>query len=512
MGRASHRGVSGGAVVIPVLSAAEARAADASWVSATGLPSLLLMETASRALADAARRERVGDGPVVVVAGPGNNGGDGWGAARWLAAWHVPVAVWSVQAPRTEDARAMAAAAKRLGVVRVEGLAGASCVVDALVGTGLTRALEGPLAEAVTAIVASGLPVVSADLPSGLHADTGAALGPAVAARRTVTFGAAKRGLYAGRGPSLCGAIEVVDLGLPLDAAGAERVELADLARRWPARSADAHKTRSGHLLVIAGSLRMAGAAVLACKGALASGVGLVTLVTPGGALRRLGALPPEVMVWPGGESDLWDGSLPPLERFTAGVVGPGVGGGAPLREPARSQLLTLARDARPWVIDADALVQELPTLGADRVRTPHAGEAARLLGLTPDEVQADRFQSAAALAKQGGVVVLKGPHTLVAQQGRPTSINTTGGPVLASGGTGDVLAGLIGGLLARGVPARDAARLAVAVHGLAGDRLAAARSDGAVASDVARALPRAIDQLVAASGARLPGSGPAGA
>lgn len=480
--------------MIPVLTAAESKAADAAFVARTGLPSLLLMETAARALADAARRLR-GErtGPVVVLTGPGNNGGDGWGAARWLAAWGVPVAVLPVAEPTTPDAIAMRDAARRWGVPLVDAIDGAGCVVDALFGTGLTRPLEPVFVAFVGEMARVGAPIVAADLPSGLDADTGRVHGVAVTADVTVCFGARKRGLYAGEGPARCGRVEVVDLGLPLGAAGARLVEADEVAGVWPRRAAADPKTRSGQVLVVAGSARMAGAAVLACRGALAGGAGLVTLVAPRGAWVRLGALPPEVMVVTGGEGDRWDGALPALDRYTAGVIGPGLGGGEALEGAALATVRELlAHDGRPWVVDADALVPGLGAAAGPRVLTPHAGEAARLLGRRPEDVERDRFQAVAELTRRGAVALLKGRFTLVGDGRGPISVNPTGGPSLATGGTGDVLAGLLGALLARGVPAAEAARAAAWVHGAAGDGL----DEGALASDVAAAIPGVVAAL----------------
>ncbi len=530
--------------MIPVTTAAQARALDAAFVARLGLPSIVLMETASRALADAVRAHPASAGRVVVVCGPGNNGGDGYGCARWLAGRGVAVAVWSLAPRSSGDAALQRAACAAAGVPEVDGVGGATLVVDAIFGTGLSRPVSGPADAAIAAIEAANVPVIAADVPSGVCADTGAVLGRAVRAVATVTFGTLKPGLRAGPGASLAGQVTVADLGFGALAAGGgagarrggalvvaadpppgagaalahERpavgsrgpegaaarlaaigaeVERSDVAGRWPARGLADHKGRSGHLVVIAGSVAMAGAAVLVCRGALAAGVGLVTLVAPGGALPRLAALPPEVMV-----RALDDGatlsSLPDaaLAGATALAVGPGLGGGGPVSPALADRLRALWSTAPvPLVYDADAL----PCAGAPgpgpRVLTPHPGEAARLLGCPIAEVEADRFAAVAALSARG-TALLKGRFTLIAGAGAPILVNPTGAPVLATGGAGDVLTGVIGALLARGVGATEAAVLAAWVHGRAGEALAARRAVGWTASDIAAEIPEILVEL----------------
>lgn len=495
---------------LPVGTAAEVRARDAEMISRLGVPGVALMETAARGLAERVRARWTG-GLVVVVAGPGHNGGDGWAAARWLHGWGVPVAVWSV-GPSGGDAGVHRGAARAAGVREVEALSGASLVVDAVFGTGLSRPVEGVHADVLVAIQAAGVPVVACDLPSGLHADTGAMLGPVPTAVETVTFGMHKRGLLAGVGPELAGQVTVVDIGLGavgLDV-GAELLEPARLAARWPSRELAGHKTRSGHLLVVAGSAAMAGAAALTCRGALAAGAGLVTLAAPRGAWARLsGLLPAEVMVVASGAGDVSD-AVPPAARYTAVAAGPGLGGGLPLASGLRDSLAALwAETSIPAMFDADALVVASSRGGGPRVLTPHAGEAGRLLGCASAEVDADRFAAARRLSAFG-VALLKGKHTLIDDGTNPVLVNPTGGPVLATGGTGDVLTGIVGALLARGVDARSAAALAAWVHGHAADRLAAVRADGWTAGDVASEVPAAIAALrtaperLASAGARF--------
>jgi len=430
--------------------------------------------------------------------------------ARWLHAWGNEVALWSLSDSSGGDAGINRLACDRLGLpevepAEVEELDEYAVIVDAVFGTGLTRTVEGRYARALELVNGSRTPVVAADLPSGLHADTGRVLGVAVEAVCTVTFGAAKPGLFCGSGPALAGDLVLADLGLGAVAAVdpiAGVPERSDLRALWPFRASDAHKTTSGHLAVLAGSTAMAGAAVLCCLGARAVGAGLVTLFVPRGALPRLGALPPEVMVCVSGEGDVLQAPAldGPLGRATALVAGPGLGGGHALPGSLASFLRAQwSQDERPFLADADALaaVEEPPRADAARVITPHPGEAARVLGRTVGEVQADRFAAVQALSAPGRTALLKGPHTLVATPGRRISVNPTGNPVLATGGTGDVLAGLVGALLARGLTGHDAATLGAWLHGHAADRLAAVRSEGHGATDVALALPDAIADLL---------------
>lgn len=488
----------------PVATAAEVRAWDAAAIEGLGLPGVALMEVASRAVAVALRsrfpeQARAG---VVVVCGPGNNGGDGWGVARWLLGWGLPVSVWPVAEPRTADAACMAAVARAAGVPEVHALGRPALVVDALLGTGLSRAPSGAIAAAIEAINAWGAPVAAIDLPSGLASDTGAAAGAVVRAQLTVTLASLKVGLLCEPGASLAGEVEVADIGLGVVArpTSAYLLEASDLQGRWPRRAAADHKGRSGHLAVVAGSAAQAGAAILCCAGALAGGAGLVSLIAPAGAAPRLAALPPEVMVRFVGEGSRLE-RLPvyALQGATAGVAGPGLAGGEGVLAPGLAADLARlwAEDARPWLFDADALAVPRSLAGAPRVLSPHPGEAARALGLSVAEVEADRIAAARALAAEGAAVLLKGRHTLVHAPGAALSFNPTGASTLATGGSGDVLAGLIGALLARGTPPVLAAQLGAWAHGRAGEILAARHGGAGVrASDIAAALPAAIAEL----------------
>ncbi len=481
-----------------VCTAAQARELDRRVIEDLGLPGIALMEIASRGVAEAVRDHHADPARqgTVVVCGGGNNGGDGYAAARWLHGWGFPVSLLPLTDRSTGDAGVMRDVCRKMGIPEIKTLGDAGLLVDAVFGTGLSRAPSGPYLEIIEAIAAHPADVVAVDLPSGLSADTGAPLGVCVPAKRTVTFGRLKAGHLGEPGADLCGIVDVIDIGLqassPSNLAIAEIPEPTDLS--WPTRSAAGHKKSSGHLLVVAGSRAMSGAAILTCRGALAAGAGLVTLLAPRSA--RLAGIPPEVMVIDGGQGDVLSTIDADLSAFTAIATGPGLGGGEPLTPTLLQALKRLWRDETlPVVFDADALVATGEKAGGPRVITPHAGEAARLLGVSAAAVQGDRFRLAPKLAT-ACTALLKGRNSLIATAGARTSVNPTGGPVLATAGSGDVLCGVVGALLARGQTARNAAVLGAYIHGAAGDILAEERSQGWTAGDIADALPRAIQAL----------------
>ena len=483
-----------------VCSAAQARALDRFVIKTIGVPGVALMELASRAVATHIQKQYAAAAQqgVVVVCGGGNNGGDGYGCARWLHLLGFPVSTLSRSDSLTGDALTMRNACQRAGVPEVTELGAPGLIVDALLGTGLSRAVDGELAALVEAINQCSC-IVAVDIPSGLCANTGAVLGIAVRATSTVTFGCYKRGFFGEPGADCVGDVVVADIGLGAASVPMEVgvLEADDIDEMWPRRAGSDHKGKSGHLVVVAGSTPMAGAAVLACHAALRSGVGLVTLVCPRGIYPRLERLDPAVMVVFGGEHEYVEG-VPSavLEKADAVVCGPGLGGGAPLQSGLQRTLQDMWRtSSKPMLFDADSLVAMVDAPGGPRVITPHPGEAARLLGSDSATIQADRFKALQALTKWGATVVLKGRNSLVGD-GVLTSINPTGGPVLATAGSGDVLCGVIGALLARGVDCSESARLGVYVHGSAGDVLAEVRSQGWSASDIVEAIPRALERL----------------
>ncbi|GAB4251096.1 NAD(P)H-hydrate dehydratase [Deferrisoma sp.] len=510
--------------MLELLTAEEMKALDAWTIQEVGVPGPVLMETAGRgvvrALLDRFAAE-AGRGPVVVVCGRGNNGGDGFVVARCLknygldavavllgsrdrvggdAAVHLGAFLGSggCLVEVTEGCEAEAAARVR----------GAALVVDAVLGTGLRAEVQGLAARAIGWMNEAPAPVVSVDIPSGVDSDTGAVRGAAVRADLTVTFAWPKRGHFLFPGAGLRGELAVVDIGIPRSGVGRVGPEVAlidpeDLAG-LVCRPPDAHKGTLGHVWVVGGSRGKTGAPGLAAVGALRAGAGLATVASPGG-LGIEARLPLEVMTHPVDEGPDWPaGAWETLagEPADAWVVGPGLGTG---ENAGRLVGALLERAESPCVVDADALnllaAAGTPRLGPDRVLTPHPGEAARLLGRSTAEVQADRVGAAKALVERtGAVVVLKGAGTLVAAPGERVWLVAAGNPGMATAGTGDVLAGVIGALLARGLAPSDAARLGAWVHAAAGDAAAAAGVEGRMAGDLLARLPEAMARIGSAA------------
>jgi NAD(P)H-hydrate epimerase len=500
---------------VRLVAAEEMRAIDRAAIEGCGVPGIELMERAGAAVARLVHPFLGSGGRVLVLAGAGNNGGDGYVVARRLRAEGVEARVAAL-APRARlagDALRAREAAEAGGVPiddapasgALEARAG-DVVVDALLGTGLSRAPEGAFAEAIERVAAlrsAGAKVVAVDVPSGLSADTGRPLGSCVRADATVTFAFQKRGLVLHPGAELAGQVVVADIGIPPEAAARVPVgcELLteDAARALvPPRSPEAHKGDAGRVLVVAGSPGKTGAAHLALLGALRGGAGLVTLAAREEVLPYALAGRPEAMSLPLlARGPLGDADLEPLLAAAAAadavVVGPGIPRGP---ETARLLRAFLERARLPAVLDADALNALAErggpaALGAPAVLTPHPGEMARLTRLSIGEVQADRIALAARCARSWGcVVVLKGARTVVADPDGPPAIVPTGNPGMATGGTGDVLAGLTGALLAGGLAPRDAGRAAAFVHGAAGDLARDRRGErGLLAGDLADEL-----------------------
>ncbi|MEN2981349.1 MAG: NAD(P)H-hydrate dehydratase [Thermus sp.] len=454
--------------------------------AALGYPTLLLMEWAGM---KAARlyRKLFGQAPAVVLAGKGNNGGDGLVLARHLHLEGVAVRVYAAEGQEGDALlarQALAAHGLEIRPLEEASWRGGEVLVDALFGTGLKRPLEGLYAGLVERMNTSGLPILALDLPSGLP------YAPHVRATATLAFAALKTPHLLNR--EACGQLYLAEIGLPRHLL--QREDLPEVATLealrplLPPRPLTAHKGSVGRVGVLGGyrgeGLRYAGAPLLAALGAYRMGAGLVHLVAPEGTPLE----PLEAVFHPVNAP-----SLPPM-RVEALAVG--MGGGA----WGRAWALEALQAHLPTVLDADALHPEVVELyrraGVRAVLTPHAGEAGRLLGLPPEGVAKDPLGAARALAEATGqVVVLKGNPTVVAEGGR-LSVNPTGNPALATGGTGDVLAGAIAALLAAGLPPFDAARLGVFLHGLAGDLLAAEKGVGLLAREVAEALPRARQAL----------------
>ncbi|HTR03155.1 MAG TPA: NAD(P)H-hydrate dehydratase [Thermoanaerobaculia bacterium] len=505
--------------MIPVLDARAARGADAAAIRA-GTPSDALMENAAAALAEALVRARPDWRRVVVVCGPGNNGGDGLAGARLLAARGVAVRLFTLGDPARYrgDAAANLSRAAAVGIAPVSlaarggpaefarELRDADGAVDALFGTGLTRPLSGIARRAVRALNASGRPVVSADVPSGLSSDGGEVSGDAVRAALTVAFAAPKPCHVLPPASGFCGRVLVADIGIrrwTLEARARRfwLAEASDVRALLPPRPREAHKATFGRLAIVAGSRGKTGAAILAARGALRGGAGLVTVLCAESLEGLVVDALPEAMTigLPEERGALSERAIPALLEaltgFDAAVVGPGLG-----TAPGTVRLLeaVVSRARLPLLVDADGLnafagrPAFLRRPRTATVLTPHPGEAARLLATSAARVQADRLGAARSLARRSGsVALLKGAHTLVAAPTGEVAVNPTGTPLLATAGSGDVLSGLIGALLAGGLAPRAAAVAGAWLHGAAAEALAPRLGDaGLLAHEIADAVP----------------------
>ena len=512
-----------------LVTAEHMRELDRRTIEDLGVPSLVLMENAGRSTYQILRREFPGlTGPVVVLAGRGNNGGDGFVVARYLANDGIPVTVYLLAARDQVqgDALVNLKILAKLNVELVEILgedrlndvlhhmSRAELVVDALLGTGLNSPVRGLFAEVIDRVNRTRTKVLAVDIPSGLSADTGEPLGEAVEADVTVTYGFPKIGQILPPGRDLVGRLWQVDISIPADFAEDAATELAEAAlmrKLLPPRPFASHKGTFGHLVVVAGSAGKTGAATMSSEAALRSGAGLVTTAVPASLNDILEVKLTEAMTLPlpeAGARALGEGALSPLNDFladkTAVALGPGLGTHPETQELVR----TLVRDCPlPLVIDADGLnalagqPEVIKGAGGPRILTPHPGEMGRLLGISSKEVQSQRLEVAKNFAAAHGVwVVLKGAQTIVAAPDGYLSLNPTGNPVLASGGTGDVLTGLIGGFLAQGLSPWDAARLGVYLHGLAADYLEEVMGPrGHIAGDLLTWLPELLMEFTQA-------------
>ena len=511
------------------LTTDQMRALDAMAITELGLPSIVLMENAGRLVADAVRRffgEIAEERGVAVVSGTGNNGGDGFVAARHLAAFGLDVSVYLVgdSASVSGDATTNLAILERLGVPVLpiadpaawsrhrQAVLDAGVAIDALFGTGLGRPLDGIHAEIAQALADGDAEVVAVDLPSGVPGDPGAFVGPAVDATLTVTLAAPKLSLVLPPAEQQAGVVLVADIGIPrelqscLEGPQIDLLDAGDLALWLDPRPADAHKGDFGRVTVVGGSPGKTGAAHLAALSALRSGAGLVTVAVPAPSQPVVAAMAAEYMTLAlpeltGGDRSAAVEAVLSLDADVI-AVGPGLGvsdGAAALVEDL------VARSTRPLVLDADALnvLTRLPAATLSRanapvVLTPHPGEMARLAGTEVDDVQSRRLEIARDYAAAHGVVVvLKGYRTVIASPDGRVAINATGNPGMATGGTGDVLTGVIAAWLAQIGSAEAAARLGVYLHGLAGDLAAAAEGEVAmIAGDLLDHLGQAARTL----------------
>ena len=485
----------------PLRTAAEIREIERLAIAEGGLPGAELMDRAGTGAFRALVRCWPGVRRVTVVCGAGNNGGDGFVIARRAREAGFEVRALGVGDPDRlgRDAAAMLDAMRGAGIDLKPFSASAleGVVVDALFGTGLSRPVAGAPAAAIEAMNAAGAPILSVDVPSGIDADTGCVLGVAVRASLTLTFIAPKRGLFTGAGPDHCGRLEHDTLGVPPSLVdrvpgGAARIDYDTLPEHpcLGPRPRGAHKGNHGHVLVVGGELGFAGAVRLAGEAAARVGAGLVSVATREAHAATVSAMRPEIMSR-GVEDESGFEAL--AERATVVVVGPGLGLGS---WGERMFASALRHEGGFLVVDADGLnhlaaAGRTPPRREHWVLTPHPGEAARLLGISSREVQADRFAAAAAIRERyGGVCVLKGAGTIVdAGLRHRVGVCVNGNPGMGTGGTGDVLTGVIAGLGAQGASPADAAAFGVCIHGKAGDRAARAGERGLLAGDLVAEL-----------------------
>ena len=471
--------------------AAQVRELDRTAIEMFSIPGLTLMERAGTAAYSLLCKAWPEAQVITVICGVGNNGGDGYVLARL-----------ALQAGKTVHLCQLGEVARIKGdaltnhkhLIKIGGAIKpfetipeeTDVIVDGIFGTGLEREVAGVWCQAIEAINASVSPVLALDIPSGLHSDSGQVLGAAVKADATISFIGLKRGEFTGAGPEYCGQVLFDDLEIPevvytVEQPTARRVEWSMLTGLLGRRARDAHKGDFGHILVIGGDHGFSGAARMAGEAALRTGAGLVTVATRPGHAALLNTVRPELMCH--GIADA-KALAPLLQRATVIAIGPGLG-----QSPWGRALLNAALETKlPIIVDADAL-NLLASESARRdnwILTPHPGEAARLLGVSSVDIQSDRFQSAQALQEQyGGVVILKGAGTLIVDAEQSAAICTAGNPGMATGGMGDVLTGIVAGMVAQGLSLTDAAAAGVCLHAAAADRAAQAGERGLLANDL---------------------------
>lgn len=506
-----------------ICTAEQMRSIDSRTINGVGIPGIVLMERAGCAVANAVKKLEPRARQAVIVAGTGNNGGDGFVVAREVCNAGLKVMVYIVGNSEsiTGDSSTNLSTLEKLGV-QVEAIStpesmelpeGNCVIIDAIFGTGLAREVEGLHAMVIEKINDSGLPVIAVDMPSGVCADSGRVLGCAARADETVTFGLPKRGHLLYPGPVYCGRLTVADIGFPPKAVEAEDIRLQTVEPFYvknilPPRPPDGHKGTFGHLLVVAGSEGKAGAASLAGLAALRTGCGLVTLAVPEGIAHAISKEFPEAMTLPlpqTASGTIAASAIPTIvdaaQRCSAVAIGPGLSVNADIMEVVRELLL---RVGKPTVIDADAinaLMCDAAFLGQIKrpvALTPHPAEFGRLIERETVDVQSDRIGIACDFAAgYGHVLALKGAHTVIACPDGRAFMNLTGNSGMATAGSGDVLTGIVGALLGAGMRLEDAVIAAVHIHGTAGDIAAETKGERSmIATDMIEALPEAFSRM----------------
>jgi NAD(P)H-hydrate epimerase len=519
-----------------ILNAAQMREADRYTIEEIGIPSLVLMENAGRQVVAAmeATYEEALEGRVAVLCGRGNNGGDGFVVARTLLQRGIDTAVFVIGAVSEirGDARINLDILGRLGVTVVEindeqswelhfsEISQCTLIVDAMFGTGLSAPLSGMMETVVADVNASDIPIVAIDLPSGLSADTPHLIGDCIDASMTVTIAVPKFPLVLPPGEAYAGDVVIADIGVPyevvegIDGPHIELLTPEQVREHVEPRAADSHKGDFGRVTIVAGSRGKTGAAHLAAMGALRSGAGLVTVATPETCLPIVASMAPEFMTEALSDDDngmVVAGGVDRVLDLHQDVIacGPGLG-----RSPGVAEFVRglLDRATVPLVLDADALTVLADEPGRitgsderDVIVTPHPGEMARLIGASIEDVQTNRIEVATDFATTHHVhVVLKGHRTVIATPAGHVFINPTGNAGMATGGTGDVLTGMIAAWLAQLLDAEAACRLAVFLHGAAGDLAATAEGQASMtARDVLECLGGALGRLTG----RIPAS-----
>ena len=515
-----------------VVTAEQMREMDRLTIQKYGVSSLILMERAGEGIAEGILKRfgKIAKKGVLVVAGKGNNGGDGFVVARLLKQKHIPCEVVLLAKPEElspDAARNHHVYLKVRGrVVEVtegrldrlsDSMSGKGLLVDAILGTGMKNDVRGLYADAITLMNAAGIPIVAVDIPSGLHTDKGVPLGVSIQSEMTITLGYPKIGEVIYPGLNYVGDLVVTDIGIDPRAVAevapkTELLEQEEIGWLVPRREADTHKGTYGHLLVIAGSRGKTGAAILACRAAMRTGSGLVSLAAPRSLNDIFASSLIEVMTEPLRDNATEEMELPSdeewhrlLERKDALLFGPGIG----VSDATRNTLRWLLKNLDlPWVIDADGLnnlaldLNRLRHARTPPVVTPHPGEMARLVGKSTAAVNQDRIEVARAFAIENRCyVVLKGARTVLATADGTVLINPTGNPGMASGGMGDVLAGMLAALLGQGFSPEEAMKLGVYLHGFVGDRVAEEKGEiGLIASDIIEGLPAGMRALVSAT------------